>query len=85
MGNAVIDMQKMVEYADFAYQTGLIDIHGHKRLQMMQNKMASLSNDSNAANEVFFSHIKSFRRKQIPRLLLRSFKFKVYLMEKLGE
>lgn len=54
MGNAVIDMQTMIEYADFAYQTGLVDFHGHEKLKTMQNDMATFSNDSDAANKVFY-------------------------------
>lgn len=36
LGNALSDPVNMLEYADFAYQTGLIDIHGKNVMRLFE-------------------------------------------------
>lgn len=36
LGNALSDPINMLEYADFAYQTGLVDIHGKNAMRLFE-------------------------------------------------
>lgn len=36
LGNALSDPINMLEYADFAYQTGLVDIHGKNIMRLFE-------------------------------------------------
>lgn len=36
LGNALSDPVNMLEYADFAYQTGLVDIHGKHAMRLFE-------------------------------------------------
>lgn len=36
LGNALSDPFNMLEYADFAYQTGLVDVHGKNSMRLFE-------------------------------------------------
>lgn len=37
LGNALSDPYNMLEYGDFAYQTGLVDRHGYHSMKLFEN------------------------------------------------
>lgn len=36
LGNALSDPINMLEYAEFAYQTGLVDVHGRNAMKLFE-------------------------------------------------